>query len=333
MEAGAEHRVQPFGLEPQRVLRLEKMHVIVGQDTNAESNPLEAAMPWIVKLDKEQRLDRPLRDRVVQAARQPATRWSAGRARTASVPDGGHAGGRRRRRPRRPHHQLPLLAAAGQVDRHRLGAGRAVRGGHRRSASPIPAARRSRPPSPTGPSTTPTERGCVREQHRRSLCLPVARGAADGAGAAHADGAQPPRRRRRRSSERDGWRVAAYPADGTPLAWAADVSHVGKIDVRGSRPRIDELTGGLELGRASLRRRRLDAAAVADPRGGACARSSGWPSCARADRRTARDRHDLRLGRRGASAASMVREVFMRSSSLDVRRATGSRPAPAWPAR
>jgi len=35
------------------VLRLEKMHIIVGQDTNAESNPLEAAMPWIVKLDKE----------------------------------------------------------------------------------------------------------------------------------------------------------------------------------------------------------------------------------------------------------------------------------------
>ena len=29
------------------------MHVIVGQDTNAESQPLEAGMPWIVKLDKE----------------------------------------------------------------------------------------------------------------------------------------------------------------------------------------------------------------------------------------------------------------------------------------
>jgi sarcosine oxidase subunit alpha len=53
MEAGEQHRVKPFGLEPQRVLRLEKMHIIVGQDTNAESNPLEAGMPWIVKLDKE----------------------------------------------------------------------------------------------------------------------------------------------------------------------------------------------------------------------------------------------------------------------------------------
>jgi sarcosine oxidase subunit alpha len=53
MAAGEEYAVKPFGLEPQRVLRLEKLHVIVGQDTNAESNPLEAAMPWIVKLDKE----------------------------------------------------------------------------------------------------------------------------------------------------------------------------------------------------------------------------------------------------------------------------------------
>jgi sarcosine oxidase subunit alpha len=53
MAAGESFSVKPFGLEPQRVLRLEKMHVIVGQDTNAESQPLEAGMPWIVKLDKE----------------------------------------------------------------------------------------------------------------------------------------------------------------------------------------------------------------------------------------------------------------------------------------
>jgi sarcosine oxidase, subunit alpha len=43
----------PFGLEPQRVLRLEKAHVIVGQDTDSESNLLSAGMPWIVKADKE----------------------------------------------------------------------------------------------------------------------------------------------------------------------------------------------------------------------------------------------------------------------------------------
>ncbi len=43
----------PFGLEPQRILRLEKMHILIGQDTDSESNVLEASMPWIAKLDKD----------------------------------------------------------------------------------------------------------------------------------------------------------------------------------------------------------------------------------------------------------------------------------------
>jgi len=54
LEAGAPHGLRPFGLEPQRLLRLQKMHIIVGQDTDSESHPFSAAMPWIVKLDKEQ---------------------------------------------------------------------------------------------------------------------------------------------------------------------------------------------------------------------------------------------------------------------------------------
>jgi sarcosine oxidase, subunit alpha len=54
LDAGAEHGLRPFGLEPQRMLRLQKMHILVGQDTDSESTPYSAAMPWIVKLDKEQ---------------------------------------------------------------------------------------------------------------------------------------------------------------------------------------------------------------------------------------------------------------------------------------
>jgi sarcosine oxidase, subunit alpha len=54
MEAGTPHGLRPFGLEPQRILRLQKLHIIVGQDTDSESTPFSAAMPWIVKLDKEQ---------------------------------------------------------------------------------------------------------------------------------------------------------------------------------------------------------------------------------------------------------------------------------------
>jgi sarcosine oxidase, subunit alpha len=54
LEGGREFGIRPFGLEPQRILRLQKMHILVGQDTDSESTPFGAAMPWIVKLDKEQ---------------------------------------------------------------------------------------------------------------------------------------------------------------------------------------------------------------------------------------------------------------------------------------
>jgi sarcosine oxidase subunit alpha len=46
--------VTPFGLEPQRILRLQKLHVIVGQDTDSESTPFNTGMGWTVKFDKEQ---------------------------------------------------------------------------------------------------------------------------------------------------------------------------------------------------------------------------------------------------------------------------------------
>ncbi len=54
LEAGAEYGIRPFGLEAQRILRLEKAHIIVGQDTDSESNPYESQMGWIVKLDKDE---------------------------------------------------------------------------------------------------------------------------------------------------------------------------------------------------------------------------------------------------------------------------------------
>ena len=53
MEAGNEFGIAPFGLEAQRILRLEKKHVIVGQDTDAVSNPLDSNMDWVVRFDKE----------------------------------------------------------------------------------------------------------------------------------------------------------------------------------------------------------------------------------------------------------------------------------------
>ncbi len=53
METGAEFDILPFGVETQRVLRLEKKHVIVSVDTDATSNPIESDLAWVAKLDKE----------------------------------------------------------------------------------------------------------------------------------------------------------------------------------------------------------------------------------------------------------------------------------------
>jgi sarcosine oxidase subunit alpha len=52
MEAGREFDIRPFGVEAQRILRLEKGHVIIGQDTDGLTHPLEAGMNWAVKMDK-----------------------------------------------------------------------------------------------------------------------------------------------------------------------------------------------------------------------------------------------------------------------------------------
>ena len=52
MDAGADQAIAPFGLEAQRILRLEKQHILVGQDTDAESDPYEAGLGWMVKGDK-----------------------------------------------------------------------------------------------------------------------------------------------------------------------------------------------------------------------------------------------------------------------------------------
>ena len=52
MAAGTEFGIAPFGVEAQRVLRLEKAHIIIGQDTDALSDPISANMAGMVKLDK-----------------------------------------------------------------------------------------------------------------------------------------------------------------------------------------------------------------------------------------------------------------------------------------
>jgi sarcosine oxidase subunit alpha len=52
LAAGKDFGLKPFGVEAQRILRLEKGHLIIGQDTDALSNPLEAGLEWLVRFDK-----------------------------------------------------------------------------------------------------------------------------------------------------------------------------------------------------------------------------------------------------------------------------------------
>ena len=52
LEAGAEYGIIPFGVAAQRLLRLEKGHLIVGQDTDGLTTPREANLGWAVKMDK-----------------------------------------------------------------------------------------------------------------------------------------------------------------------------------------------------------------------------------------------------------------------------------------
>ncbi len=53
LEAGEEFGIAPFGVEAQRILRLEKKHLIPSQDTDLVSTPLDSDSEWVVRFDKE----------------------------------------------------------------------------------------------------------------------------------------------------------------------------------------------------------------------------------------------------------------------------------------
>ena len=52
MDAGSEFGIKPFGVETQRLLRLEKGHIIVGQDTDGMSHPGELSLEWAISRKK-----------------------------------------------------------------------------------------------------------------------------------------------------------------------------------------------------------------------------------------------------------------------------------------
>jgi sarcosine oxidase subunit alpha len=52
MEAGEVEGIRPFGVETQRLLRLEKGHVIISQDTDGMTTPGEIDMTWAISRTK-----------------------------------------------------------------------------------------------------------------------------------------------------------------------------------------------------------------------------------------------------------------------------------------
>jgi sarcosine oxidase subunit alpha len=50
---GADLGIRPFGVEAQRILRLEKGHLIVGQDTDGLTRGFSAGLEWAIRLDKD----------------------------------------------------------------------------------------------------------------------------------------------------------------------------------------------------------------------------------------------------------------------------------------
>ena len=100
LKAGGPEGIRPFGLEPQRILRLQKQHIIVGQDTDSESTPFGAAMPWAVKLDKDEDfIGKWALARAAERTERDRARRLHARATAASRPRGGRA--RRARHPPR----------------------------------------------------------------------------------------------------------------------------------------------------------------------------------------------------------------------------------------
>jgi sarcosine oxidase subunit alpha len=59
LAAGEDLGAGPFGVEAQRILRLEKGHMIVGQDTDGLTRGYSAALDWAIKLDKDDFLGKP----------------------------------------------------------------------------------------------------------------------------------------------------------------------------------------------------------------------------------------------------------------------------------
>ena len=71
MEEGEDLGIASFGIEAQRIMRLEKGHFIVGQDTDGLTKAYGANIDWIIKLDKDDFAGKPELDWQAAASGYP----------------------------------------------------------------------------------------------------------------------------------------------------------------------------------------------------------------------------------------------------------------------
>ena len=177
LEAGRDLGIRPHGLDALRLLRLEKGHIIIGQDTDFDATPAKLNMSWAVRDDKPWF--------VGKRGLERAAAHEAHGARGSSVFRGGASRGRpaaRRGAPRGPAHVFGLVPGPGMWRRARLGRARERvvperarerrRAGDRRRArvlrprgrappclSSRPSRERSSAALPARPRWTPSRRG------------------------------------------------------------------------------------------------------------------------------------------------------------------------------
>ena len=122
LEAGANLGIRAFGVEAQRIMRLEKGHFIVGQDTDGLTQAFAVGLGSLVKLEKQDFAGRP--ELVWQQERGDYQRLVGLQpVDPRCVPAEGCQiieRGRRVHADRRPHHVEPDVADAGPLDLPRL---------------------------------------------------------------------------------------------------------------------------------------------------------------------------------------------------------------------
>lgn len=64
MTSGKEHGIKPAGLGARDTLRIEAGFALYGNDITEETNPLEAGLGWLVKLDKNSFIGKPAIERI-----------------------------------------------------------------------------------------------------------------------------------------------------------------------------------------------------------------------------------------------------------------------------